>query len=216
MTDKGKDYLEEWYAGKVWKNTYYRGIRTLKFPMDMWQYQEIIFDRNIKWVVETGTRHGGSAVFFADLLEKKGKRAGGVISIDTIDEHLHALFKTHKRCHFILGDSASKEVVDRVFEMLPGTNHGGYGGQTLFIFDSDHSTEHVRRELDAYVPRMREDDYLIVEDTIIDGPRTAVKEYLALNTGVLIRDIGREMKQGCTVAPGGYYIRNEKNKIKSY
>jgi cephalosporin hydroxylase len=202
MTDKGKDYLEEWYAGKVWKNTYYRGIRTLKFPIDMWNYQEIIFDRDIRWVVETGTRHGGSAVFFADLLEKKGKKGGGVISIDTIDEHLHALFKSHKRCHFILGDSASKETLDQVFELLPPDR-----GQTLFIFDSDHSAFHVKRELEAYVPRMQDGDYLIVEDTIIDGPRTAVKQYLALNTGTLIRDIGREMKQGCTVAPGGYYIK---------
>ena len=34
----------------------------------MWNYQEIFFERDIEWVIETGTRHGGSALFFADLL----------------------------------------------------------------------------------------------------------------------------------------------------
>ena len=55
------EYLKWYYNANVWKRTHYRGVRTLKFPLDMWNYQELMFENNIHWVLETGTRHGGSA-----------------------------------------------------------------------------------------------------------------------------------------------------------
>jgi cephalosporin hydroxylase len=51
---------------------HYRGVRILKFPADLWNYQEIFAERRIEWVLETGTRHGGSALYFADLLQLNG------------------------------------------------------------------------------------------------------------------------------------------------
>jgi cephalosporin hydroxylase len=47
----------------------------------VWNYQEIIFEHRIEHVVETGTRHGGSALFFAETLAARGA-AGPVVSID--------------------------------------------------------------------------------------------------------------------------------------
>src|SRR5688572_20830495 len=76
-----EEYLKWYYDTGVWKHLSYRGVRTLKLPLDMWNYQEIIAEHGIEWVLETGTRHGGSALFFADLLAARGA-AGFVISVD--------------------------------------------------------------------------------------------------------------------------------------
>ena len=36
------------YDTAVWKRLTYRGVRTLKNPLDMWNYQEIIVERGIE------------------------------------------------------------------------------------------------------------------------------------------------------------------------
>lgn len=61
----GQDYFRWFYDNAVWKRMHYRGVRILKVPSDLWNYQEIFVEHGIKWVVETGTRHGGSALFFS-------------------------------------------------------------------------------------------------------------------------------------------------------
>ena len=85
MTDvseaPGTEYFRWFYDTGVWKHMHYRGIRVLKVPSDMWNYQEIFTEHRIDWVLETGSMHGGSALFFADLLKLNGAQ-GKVISID--------------------------------------------------------------------------------------------------------------------------------------
>src|SRR4051812_22346920 len=77
----GREYFRWFYDQGVWKRMHYRGARILKVPSDLWNYQEIFVERRIEWVIETGTLHGGSALFFADLLALNGA-PGRVISID--------------------------------------------------------------------------------------------------------------------------------------
>ena len=74
----------------MWKRQHYRGVRILKVPTDLWNYQEIFTERRIEWVLETGTLHGGSALFFADLLELAGA-PGKVITIDVSHAVLQVL-----------------------------------------------------------------------------------------------------------------------------
>jgi cephalosporin hydroxylase len=89
--------------------------------------------------------------------------------------------------------------------------------RTLLILDSDHTKDHVLRELEAYVPILEPGDYLVVEDTCINGhpvredfgpgPYEAVEEYLANNPAYLLADDSRNEKFGVTQAPDGYFIR---------
>ena len=123
MNPAGQQYLEWFYNTNVWKFLHYRGVRTLKLPLDMWNYQEIIFENNLHWVIETGTRHGGSALFFGDLLEAGG-REGGVISIDVTHEALDPAARQHPRIRFLLGDSASGEMVKQVAALIPPQRQG--------------------------------------------------------------------------------------------
>jgi len=206
----GLTYLKWYYETNVWKDLHYRGVRTLKLPLDMWNYQEILFEHDIHWVVETGTRHGGSALFFADLLAA-GNREGFVASIDVTHEALNPLAVAHPRIRFLLGDSASESIKQRVLGLISGHRRGGL----LVILDSDHAASHVLRELTAWVPVLRRGDYLIVEDTIVNGhpvrpefgpgPMEAIDAFIARNPGRLQADDARESKFGCTFAARGYF-----------
>ena len=158
------EYLRWYYDTNVWKRLHYRGVRTLKFPPDMWSYQELMFENDIHWVLETGTRHGGSALFFADWLGAAA-RDGIVVSIDITHEALHPLARSHPRIRLLLGDSADPATIQEIRRLIPDSRSHGM----LLILDSDHKAAHVSRELGALVPFLRRGDYLVVEDTIVNG-----------------------------------------------
>jgi cephalosporin hydroxylase len=188
---------------------HYRGVRILKFPSDLWNYQEIFTERRIDWVIETGTRHGGSALYFADLLQLNGS-AGRVISID-VDPAANMVGQ-HPRIDFLLGDSSSPEAVAAVSKRLPATR-----GALFVILDADHGKSHVLRELTVWTPVLRRGDYLVVEDTCINGhplradfgpgPYEALEEFVAANPAAFERDVAREEKFGFTCAPRGYLVK---------
>lgn len=209
MNAQGEAYLRWYYDTAVWKQLSYRGVRTLKNPLDMWNYQEIIAERGIEWILETGTRHGGSALFFADLLAARSA-AGFVISVDIDHDSLQA--PPHDRVRLLKGDSASPATLAAVRALLPAKR-----APMFVILDSDHRAAHVQRELAAYVPLMQSGDYLVVEDSCVNGhpvrpdfgpgPMEAVEAFLAAQPGVLLPDPVREEKFACTFAPRGYYSK---------
>jgi cephalosporin hydroxylase len=205
----GSDYFRWYYDTGVWKRQHYRGVRILKLPTDLWNYQEIFTERRIEWVVETGTLHGGSALFFADLLEL-AQAPGKVITIDVSHDALQ--LGSHPRIEFIRASSAEESTALRVAQLLPAQR-----GALFMILDSDHSKAHVLRELESLGRLLRRGDYLVVEDTCVNGhpvrpefgpgPMEALKEFLARNPGLFVADRAREEKFGCTAAPSGYLLR---------
>lgn len=209
MSPAGEAYLRWYYDSQVWKHLNYRGVRILKNPLDLWNYQEIFQQHAIEWVVETGTRHGGSALYFADLLAAR-RSPGRVISVDV--DHLSLQVGEHPKLTLLQGDSAAHALVAEVKRLLPASR-----GAMFLILDSDHRMQHVARELNAYVPLMQRGDYLVVEDTCVNGnpvrpdfgpgPMEAINEFVRANPGMLRADLEREEKFGCTFAPKGHYIR---------
>jgi cephalosporin hydroxylase len=205
----GEKYFQWFYDTGIWKGMHYRGVRILKVPSDLWNYQEIFFEHDVQWVVETGTRHGGSALFFADLLALKGA-SGRVISID-VDKSANRVVD-YPGIDFLLGDSGSPEMAATVAGRLPAER-----GTLFLILDSDHTKAHVERELSAFLPILRADDYLVVEDTCVNGhpvrpsfgpgPYEVLEEFLRRHPDAFVRDEARESKFGFTAAPGGYLIR---------
>jgi cephalosporin hydroxylase len=209
MTPPGEAYVRWFHEANVWKSMTWHGIRTLKLPSDVWNYQEIIFERRIEHVIETGSRHGGSALFFAETLAARGGK-GPVVSIDI--EGTANQVGSHAGIWFLLGDSASEAMVERAMALVPAER-----GPLFLILDSDHRAEHVLRELRAWVPQLRSGDYLVVEDTIVNGhpvrpehgpgPMEAIRDYLAEAPGLLVHDREREAKFGASVAARGHYVR---------
>jgi cephalosporin hydroxylase len=206
----GNDYFRWFYDRGIWKRMHYRGVRILKVPSDLWNYQEIFTERRIQWVLETGTRHGGSALFFADLLQLNGAQ-GRVISVD-VDPEAN-MVRAHPKISFLIGDSGSPALAEHVRAMLPA-----HRGALFMILDSDHTKAHVLRELASLVPLLRRGDYLVVEDTCVNGhpvrpefgpgPYEALEEFLAAQPGAFLVDEARAGKFGFTAAPGGYLIKS--------
>ena len=209
MAPAGEAYVKWFHESNAWKAMTWHGVRTLKLPSDVWNYQEIVFERGIEHVIETGTRHGGSALFFAETLAARGAK-GPVVSIDV--DGLSNQAGTRPGIHFLLGDSAATPIVDQALGLLPAKR-----GPLFLILDSDHSRDHVLRELRAWVPQLRGGDYLVVEDTIVNGhpvrpehgpgPMEAIRDFLAESPGLLVHDRAREAKFGASFAARGHYVR---------
>ncbi|HAH99240.1 MAG TPA: cephalosporin hydroxylase [Verrucomicrobiales bacterium] len=161
----GKSY---WLGKPIWQNTF-----------DLWIAQETIYEVKPSLIIECGTNRGGSAYFYAQLFDLMGTD-GKVVSVDI--EKLHQL--SHPRVTYLIGSSVSDEIADKIRAMAEATN-----GPVLVILDSDHSEEHVARELEMYAPMTTVGSYCLVQDGIIDelfmfrkgrpGPLPALEKYLA-------------------------------------
>ena len=186
---------------KTWENTFWMGLPTLKCPLDMWVYQEIIIEIKPEIIIETGTYFGGSALFMAmvcDLLNK-----GEII---TIDVEMKKNRPIHPRIKYLLGSSTSEEIVNQIREII------GDRKKVAVILDSGHSKDHVLEELKIYSKFVSTDSYLIAEDTDLNGhpvrpefgpgPMEAVEEFMKENHDFII-DSSRE-KFLMTQNPKGY------------
>ena len=48
-----------YYDSRVFRDTRWLGVQTLKCPLDLWIYQEIISEQRPDTIIETGTHLGG-------------------------------------------------------------------------------------------------------------------------------------------------------------
>ena len=85
------------------------GYRTLKSPLDLWTYQEILVEPRPDLVVECGTRFGGGAYYIATLLDLIGH--GQVVTVDI--EALKGR-PVHRRISYLLGSSTDPAIVGQV------------------------------------------------------------------------------------------------------
>jgi cephalosporin hydroxylase len=121
-----------------------------------------------------------------------------------------------KRIKMIEGSSVSTEVINQVKEIVKGRK------RILVILDSNHTHDHVAKEIGLYQELVSVGSYLLVFDTIIedmppsfsndrpwtvgDNPKTAVHEFLKTNSDFII-DRQIQDKLLITVAPDGYLKR---------
>jgi cephalosporin hydroxylase len=156
---------------------HWRGQTVLKNPLDCWIYQEILHTTRPDILVELGVAFGGSAKFFADLMELAGH--GEVLAVD-ISMQRAAGF-SHPRVKLIQGSSIDPHIVSQVKQQCEGK-------RVMVIGDSNHASEHVLAELHAYADLVGLGMYFIVEDTLADvlglmpvpvgGPLQAVEHFL--------------------------------------
>lgn len=182
------------------------GVPAIKCPLDLWIYQEIIFEVRPDVIIECGTADGGSAYFLASMCDLVNN--GRVITIDIKGGRDRP---EHKRIRWLVGSSISGETVDQVKKLIRDTDN------IMVILDSDHRKEHVLNELRIYSKLVTQGSYIIVEDTIVNGhpilpdfgpgPMEAVEEFLKGNSDFSI-DKNRE-RFYLTFNPRGY-LRREK------
>ncbi len=106
------DATASYYASRVWRETFYKGIQILKCPLDLWIMQEILHEVRPDLVIETGTFKGGSALWFADMIETLGIDPKGtiyrVMSIDTDNPPERQKYDIR----YIKGSSTDEDVLD--------------------------------------------------------------------------------------------------------
>ena len=179
----------------------------MKCPLDMWVFQEIMYETRPDVIVETGTARGGSAFYFASILDLLGK--GRVITVDILDLPDKP---QHNRITYLTGSSTSPEIIGRIRDFIAPNE------KVMVFLDSDHSKAHVQRELELYIGLVTPGQYLIVEDTQLNGhpifttavapgpgPMEAVHEFLS-ESSKFVADRSRE-KYGLTFNPNGFLKR---------
>jgi cephalosporin hydroxylase len=194
-------FYDERMRGGTWFNAYWLGARAQKCPLDLWVYQELVFETRPDLIVETGTYDGGSALFFASLCDLVGK--GHVITIDIEPREGRP---AHERITYLTGSSTAPEVVEQLRSLTAGAE------SVLVVLDSDHRCEHVLAELHAYADVVTGGSYLVVEDTNVNGhpvapehgpgPLEAVERFLAEDDRFVV-DRSRE-KFLLTFNPSGF------------
>ncbi len=204
VSDPYHIYFEE---NRLWENITWFGVPMWKLPNDIIIIQEIIFETKPEAIIETGTGYGGSALFYASILKLIGR--GKVLTVDVRDD-----FKKYKDLNLVdyvlpfIGSSTDASIVRRIKELTDGRS-------TMVILDSFHSERHVFDELILYANLVSVGNYLIVEDTHMngnpvpweydEGPMGAVKKFLKNDKRFEI-DKSRE-KLIMTFNPNGFLKR---------
>jgi len=145
-------------AKSTWDNMSWLGVSCQKYPTDLWVYQEILSSAKPDLVIETGTLYGGSALYLASLMDLLGR--GHVISVDL---QRKPNLPSHPRITYITGSSVAPEVIAELEPLLEK-----YASR-MVILDSDHRKPHVDEELRIYHRYVTKDQYLIVEDSSVNG-----------------------------------------------
>lgn len=198
------------------------GLPIIQFPQDIMAMQEIIWKVKPDLIIETGVARGGSIIFYASLLEMLGGK-GKVVGIDIdIRQHnkkrimSHPLYKSKKRIILLEGSSTDSRVLEKVRKIARGKK------RILICLDSDHTHDHVIKELELYSPLVSKGSYIVVFDTDIEqlpaslfvgkpyskgnSPQIAADVFLAKNNN-FIADKQITDKFLITVATGGYLKR---------
>lgn len=207
-----KRYYHLWYYNTgVWQQTAWMGVQTYKSPMDMWNYQEILFSLKPSVVIEFGTWHGGSALFFSSIMKQIG-RPYVVVSVDIEAYRISDTTKSDPNVCLLTMSSAAPELKKTLKDMREKNP-----GPAFAILDSDHSKQHVLAEMMNLRDVLVSGDYLVVEDSNINGhpvaksfgpgPYEAIQEYFRMYPHDYEHDFDRERKFGFSFAPNGFLRR---------
>lgn len=99
------------------------------------------------------------ALYYAKLFDMMGLDG----EIITIDVDAMPDMPQHPRIKYLMGSSTSGEIISKVKEMIKDKK------RVMVILDSDHTCDHVYRELELYHGFVSPGQYLVVEDSNING-----------------------------------------------
>jgi cephalosporin hydroxylase len=195
-TKKAFNILSNFWMEYAWNQKYtYRftwlGYPIIQLPDDIINIQELIYKEKPKYIIETGVAHGGSIVFYASIAKLLNLKKVIGIEKKIRKKNLIKLKKSPLKNFFqiIEGDSTSPKIVKKVSSIIKKE-------KTLVILDSNHSFDHVYKELISYSNILKKNSFIIATDGIVDvmkfaprrfkynkkgGPVLAIKKFLVKN-----------------------------------
>ena len=222
LKKKSLDWMLHADRYKYTYNFTWMGRPIIKYPQDIMAMQELIWQVQPDLIIETGIAHGGSIIFSASMLELLGNN-GKVIAVDIdIRKHNREEIEKHpmmKRITMLEGSSIDEKIVKQI------TDYSKNFKKVMVALDSNHSHDHVLRELELYSPLVSLDSYILLPDTFVEffpkgyvkdrpwdvgnNPYTAMEAFLK-NTDKFIKDEAITNKLLITEAFGGGYLRRVK------
>jgi cephalosporin hydroxylase len=227
-------FLRESTAPKYSYNFSWLGRPVIQYPQDIVAVQELIWKVRPDLVIETGIAHGGSLVLTASILAlldlcdaqeagvalDPGASVRKVIGIDIdIRAHNRAALDAHPmrtRMELIEGSSIEPAIAEGV------ALRAREASRVMVFLDSNHTHDHVLRELELYAPLTSVGSYCVVFDTLIEdlnadmypdrpwgpgnSPKSAIREYLASHSEFEV-DTAMSDKLLISVANGGFLKR---------
>jgi len=197
------------------------GIPVIRLPDDLVVFQELVWDLQPKIIVEVGVARGGSVILSSSLLHLLGE-GGRVFGLDIdIRTHNRIAIENHRLSRnitLIEGDSTSQHIIEKL------KNELGNDLIDILVLDSNHTHEHVYKELVAYKDLVQVGGYIVLPDTVIESfpkgyysknrpwdvgnnPMTALSQFLKENNNFSI-DEARSSKAAITESPKGYIVRS--------
>ena len=156
-----------------WYEQTWLGVPIWQLADDLVALQRIVVDANPKWIVETGTKFGGSAIFFASLLAMMGRTAesgGGVITVDVHETNEAKELLSDKPHRFaplvrqrLIGDAKAPEILAAISAAIAADP-----GPVMVFLDDWHDGDHVYAEMQVYSKLVTPEGILIVADTTFE------------------------------------------------
>lgn len=176
------------------------GVPSIQFPSDLIVLQELIYNRKPDIIIETGVAHGGTLLFYSSILKilkKKFKVIG--IDIKIKKENKKKIYRQKnlsKNIRLIETSSTNINTINKIYRISKNK-------KVMVVLDSNHTHEHVLKELNLYSKIIKKNDYIVVMDTITEfidqkfinkkrnfkkgnSPYTAVTEFLKKNNNFVI------------------------------
>lgn len=201
-----RDFNIQASINKYTYNFNWLGVPVIQYPQDLQIMQEIIFDVKPDLIIETGVARGGSLIFYSSILSLIKKRYK-VIGVDLdIRKHAKKVLTTHpfaKKITTFQGSSVDFKIFNQIKKISKKFK------KIMVCLDSDHTHDHVLKEMELYKDLVTKNSYMVVFDTtqaifpnnIINkikktyaykpwgknsNPLTAIKEFLKTNNNFKI------------------------------
>tara|TARA_B100001540_G_scaffold317283_1_gene349813 strand:- start:2737 stop:3504 length:768 start_codon:yes stop_codon:yes gene_type:complete len=195
---KAFEILSKIWLRSGWDTKYvysfsWMGRPIIQLPDDLIRIQEIIYDVKPNVIIETGIAHGGGLIFYASLLSNF-KKNFKIIGVDIdIRKHNKKAIKSHflfKNIFMYEGSSIDLDIYKKVKKNIKSKD------KVLVVLDSNHSTDHVLKELELYSRLVSKNSYIVACDGIqkdmknaarskpdwnSNNPLTAIKKFIRQN-----------------------------------
>lgn len=209
-------WLKVYAHNKLTHQINWMGIPIIQVAEDVIMMQELIWKVKPDVIIECGVAHGGSLIFYSSLMELIGN--GRVIGVDVeIRAHNRVAIENHsmaKRVTLIEGSSISMETLKEVESLIKPND------KIMVVLDSNHSTDHVAKELELYHEFVTPGSYLVAmdgaqafvwdipngkEEWKTDNPLLAIESFMKDNTMFEIDEHYTRLK--VTANPKGFLKR---------
>ena len=209
-----ESFLKSYMDNYLHNHLDFLGIKIVKNPFDLMIFQEIIHRLRPDNIIETGGGFGGSAFFYANMMDLLGL-PGKVFTTElrvydlTPTKHLQKLWE---RVVYIEGAMSFE------YKSFQTIKKHCAGKNNLVFLDSCHEKPYVVAEMEMYAKMVQPGGYMIIEDTCLsghpargkyesdwEGPWEAVDEFLSKRDDFVIDESCERLLFTCN--PRGYLRR---------